>query len=149
VFGDVRESEILGNRAYPDLLVRGVITHALNQRKSRRLGYEAHTLVLGVALEIYDRRTRETLFSVAHEQSRLQREAEREVPPVGPRGCLARPGQTDPGRGGGPWWWRVSNPGTREVEVEKVEADGSLRLAAGAGVTPGHESRSWCGRRSN
>lgn len=136
VFGDVRESEILGNRAYPDLLVRGVITHALT-RKSRRLGYEAHTLVLGVSLEIYDRRTRETLFSVSHEQSRLEKQSEKyrqsdlegawrdlaKLTLVEAAGLVVKGFKT----------------GTRLVEVQKVEADGSLRLAADARVTPGQK----------
>ncbi len=72
-YGDVRQDEIIGSRPLPDRLARGVVTHALN-RRSERLGFVANELVLGLTLEVYDRRSREVLATVSVEQSRLEKQ---------------------------------------------------------------------------
>lgn len=74
-FGDAKQDEVIGHRAFPDLLARGTVTHAA-RRRSQRLGYVAETLVLGLQLEIVDRASRQTLLSVSHEARRLEKQNE-------------------------------------------------------------------------
>lgn len=73
--GDVRQDEIVGHRSLPQALARLVVTHA-GITQSRRLGYEARTLRLGLLLEIYDRRTHEVLLSLPHQASRVEKHNE-------------------------------------------------------------------------
>ena len=134
VFGDVKQSEIIGNRAFPDLLVRAVITHAINY-KSQRLGYTGNTLTLGVALEIYDRRTRETLFSVSHEGKQLEKQNEsyRQTDLVGAWRDLAKRTLRETAE----LVVQQFKPGTKPVVVSKLESDGTLRLVEGGELAQG------------
>ena len=75
-FGDLKQDEIIGHRAFPEILVRGTVTHAVNH-VSRRLGFWAQTLSLGLMLEFYDRRTREVLLTVSHEQRTMEKSNDR------------------------------------------------------------------------
>lgn len=74
-FGDAKQDEVIGHRAYPDLFARGTVTHAA-RRTTQRLGYIEQTLILGLQLEIVDRASRQTLLSVSHESRRSEKHSE-------------------------------------------------------------------------
>jgi hypothetical protein len=71
-FGDVSQDEIIGQRTFPDVLVRGTVINASNQI-SKRLGFWAQTLSLGIMIEFYDRKTREVLLTVSHENHIMEK----------------------------------------------------------------------------
>jgi len=75
-YGDVRQDEIIGHRAYPDLLVRGTVTHAV-RRNAQALGGVDVTLDIGLQLELVDRASRQTLLSVACDRRKADRNNER------------------------------------------------------------------------
>lgn len=56
---------LIGHRAFPDVMVRGIITRAEVQSYFSP-GADNKALRIGITIEFYDRRTREYLYSVQH-----------------------------------------------------------------------------------
>lgn len=69
--GTVR-STVIGHRAFPDVMVRGIITRAEVQSYFSP-GADNKVLRVGMTIEFYDRRTREFLYSVQHFDEALEK----------------------------------------------------------------------------
>lgn len=127
--GDVRQDEIIGHRSLPQVLARLVVTHA-ETTASRRLGYEARTLRLGLLLELYDRRTHEVLLSRTHEGTRVEKHNEtyRQVDVGAAWRELARTSLGELARQAAAAW----HPAGRELAVTAVTPEARLLLAGEA-----------------
>lgn len=71
-FGDTGQQDIIGHRVLPEALARLSVTHA-TRTVGRRLGFEAHTLRMGLLLEIVDRESGEVLLSQGHEAVHMEK----------------------------------------------------------------------------
>lgn len=73
IFGSLARSAALGNRAYPDVLIKGSVNYADVQR-FKTPGAEKLLLRVGISVAFYDRKTREFLYAWQHAGSRVESE---------------------------------------------------------------------------
>lgn len=73
IFGNLARSAALGNRAYPDVLIKGSVNYADVQR-FKTPGAEKLLLRVGISVAFYDRKTREFLYAWQHAGSRVESE---------------------------------------------------------------------------
>ncbi len=72
IFGGLSQSAAMGKRAFPDVLIKGVVTHADIQEFTTP-GAVNKILEVGVSLEFYDRKTRDYLYSCQHSGRRVEK----------------------------------------------------------------------------
>jgi len=72
IFGNLAQSAALGNRAYPDILIKGAVSFAEIQ-PYQTPGAENLILKAGVSIQFYDRKTREFLYACQHEGFRVEK----------------------------------------------------------------------------
>lgn len=69
---DLSATKTLGKLTFPDVLVRGLITHATVQEYITP-GVQNQILRVGVSIEFYDRKTREFLYACQHSGKRIEK----------------------------------------------------------------------------
>ena len=72
VFGGLAQSTVLGRRAFPDIMVKGVIAHADIQSYATP-GADNKILEVGISIEFYDRKTRDFLYSCQHSGRKVEK----------------------------------------------------------------------------
>ena len=72
IFGGLAQSVAFGNRAFPDVMVQGLITHA-GVRSFITPGADNKILDVGVSIEFYDRKTRDFLYSCQHSGRKVEK----------------------------------------------------------------------------
>lgn len=72
IFGGLAQSTAMGSRAFPDVLIKGVVTHAGIQTFITP-GAENKVLEVGVSIEFYDRRTRDFLYASQRSGRKLEK----------------------------------------------------------------------------
>ena len=65
LFGGLARSAVVGRRAFPDVMINGVVTYAQVQHYTTP-GADNRILRLGISVEFYDRKTRDFLYSMRH-----------------------------------------------------------------------------------
>ena len=72
IFGGLAQSAAMGNRGFPDVLVKGVITHAGIQTYITP-GAENKVLEVGISVEFYDRKTRDYIYSCQNSKRKVEK----------------------------------------------------------------------------
>jgi len=72
IFGSVSQSAMVGRRAFPDVMVNGVLTYAEIQTFLTP-GAENKILTVGISVEFYDRTTRDFLYAHHHSGTKVEK----------------------------------------------------------------------------
>lgn len=72
LFSGISRSKTIGNRAFPDVMIRGLITHASIQSFSTPAA-DNKILEVAVSIEFYNRKTREFLYCCQHSGRKVEK----------------------------------------------------------------------------
>ncbi len=72
VSGGASQSKITGKRVFPDIMIKGIITHA-NVQNYSTYGADNKIVSIGVSIEMYDRKTRDFIFSCRHSGKKVEK----------------------------------------------------------------------------
>ena len=72
IYGNISQSAVLGKRILPDVLIRGIVTYA-DVRTYISPGAEKKVLEMGISIEMYDRTTRNFIYSCQHSGTTVEK----------------------------------------------------------------------------